>query len=284
MQLFVGSEGTLGIITEVTVKLIGAPRFAATALIGFESIEDAAQAVGRALRAGRHPACLEILAEPLLTVMADALPPGFPPTGAAIIIEHDGSQADSVEEELYGTVAAMEGKYESIAQTERQRERLWEARRGLGAALERSGLRFFGEDIAVPLSAIPELIRRIEAIGDEHGFTIATGGHAGDGNLHPLILFDDATKRLVSPAAAAIFREAVALGGTVSAEHGLGRLKRDFAALEISPDAVELMTAIKRTLDPAGLLNPGKVIPLAAPEDDFLVTMPGWDSAAGVVA
>src|SRR5260370_25016456 len=134
---------------------------------------------------------------------------------------------------------------------------------------------FFAEDVAVPIAEVPEMIRRVQDLASQTGLRIVTVGHAGDGNLHPTILSTDEQRHLVSHAAAQIFRDALALGGSVLAGHGLGALKRDYAEREHGPIAIELMRKIKAVLDPDRILNPHKVFPEQPPDHEFINASPG---------
>jgi len=282
MQLFVGSEGTLGIVTEVVVKLVPLPRHQATAMVGFRSVEEAAAAVSRMLAAGHLPAAIEILDRATLEVVQDRLPRGFDAgLEAVLIVEQDGNDEEFVQIELMRMVELLDGVDNRIAQSSLERERLWDARRNFGKVLMASPHNFFAEDVAVPIGKIPEMARRVDRLAAETGLKIATVGHVGDGNLHPTILFGEDQRHLVSGAAARIFLDAIELGGTISAEHGLGALKRDHAAVEHGSLAVGLMRQLKATFDPAGILNPHKVLPEEPPDDEFLSRMPGWDPDPG---
>src|SRR5438445_19694 len=154
--------------------------------------------------------------------------------------------------------------------------KLWDARRSFGKVLMAMPKNFFAEDVAVPIAEIPVMIHRVQELARQTGLRIVTVGHAGDGNLHPTILFTDEQRHLVSHAAAQIFRDSLSLGGSVSAEHGLGALKRDFAEREHGPIAIELMRQMKAVLDPDGILNPHKMFPEQPADDEFLNAMPGW--------
>ncbi|HEV3309542.1 MAG TPA: FAD-linked oxidase C-terminal domain-containing protein [Chloroflexota bacterium] len=277
MQLFVGSEGTLGVITEAVVKLVPQPRFRSAAMIGYDHLEEAAEAVARILAAGHFPCALEILDSNAIELLADHLPARFRPTLEGIlIVEQDGNDESTTRAELSRTVMELRGAVQLVAQTDAERAELWAGRRYFGRILMSRRKNAFAEDIAVPLSSVPEMVRRVQTIAKEAGLTIATVGHAGDGNLHPSMLFDDNQRHLVGPAAARIMTEALDLGGTVSAEHGLGALKRDFAQLEHGSDAMRLMRDLKNLLDPEGLLNPHKIFPEAAADGEFLEHLPGW--------
>jgi glycolate oxidase len=276
-SLFVGSEGTLGIVTEVTVKLIPRPRHHAVAMVSFASIEDASEAVGTLLTSGHFPAALELLNQSALGHVRELLPAGLSPDHAAVlIVEQDGGSAEGVLMELAEMVEVLHGTGDWVAQTEAEREGLWKARRTFGQVLRQNRKNVFGEDVAVPLSQIPEMVRRFEAQAREHGMTLPAVAHVGDGNLHPNFLFEESQRPLVAPMAAQILRDAVELGGTVSAEHGLGCLKRDFAVLEHGEEAIGWWRRIKDVFDPKGLLNPHKVFPEQPADDRFLDAQPGW--------
>ena len=278
MHLFIGSEGTLGIVTEVVVKLVPLPRHHATAMVGFRSVEDAGAAVSRVLAAGHLPAALELLDRATLDLVHDKLPPGFDPElEAVLIVEQDGNDEEFVQLELMRMVELLDGVDNRIAQSSLERERLWDARRNFGKVLMGMPHNFFAEDVAVPIGSIPEMARRIGRLAAETGLRIVTVGHVGDGNLHPTLVFEEGQRHLVGGAAARIFRDAVELGGTISAEHGLGALKRDHAEAEHGSLAIGLMRQLKDLLDPAGILNPHKVLPERPPDDEFLSRMPGWD-------
>lgn len=277
MSLFVGSEGTLGVVTEVILKLVPLPRHRATAMVGYHSVEDAAEAVRRLLTSGHLPAGLELMDRHAVALVGEYLPAGFKTDlEAVLIVEQDGSNANNVLADLAEMVGLLGGADNRVAQTAAERAGIWKARRQFGHVLLASRKNFFAEDVAVPVSQIPEMVRRITALAARHGVTIATVGHAGDGNLHPSILFTDEQRPLVGPIAARIFRDALELGGSISAEHGLGALKRDYAELEHGPEAIELMRQLKRTLDPTGILNPHKVFPEGPADDAFLERQAGW--------
>jgi glycolate oxidase len=277
LQLFVGSEGTLGVVTEVIVKLVPLPRFRATAMVGYATVEDAGAAVARALAAGHFPAAIEILDRGSLELVRDKLPPGFEPhLEAVLIVEQDGNDEEFVQVDLMRTVEVLDGVDNRIAQSSLERDRLWDARRSYGRVLMSMPRNYFAEDVAVPIAEIPEMIRRVQELSRQSGLRIVTVGHAGDGNLHPTILFTDDQRHLVSHAAAQIFRDALALGGSVSAEHGLGALKRDYAEREHGPIAMGLMRQLKAVFDPDGILNPHKIFPEQPANDEFLNAMPGW--------
>lgn len=285
MQLFIGSEGTLGIVTEVILKLIPLPRHQATALVAFGTLEAAAAAVSRVLGAGMLPSALELLDGNCIDLVRDLLPAGFAPgAGALLLVEQDGSDPEFVQMELLQLVEMMQGSDNRVAQSGGERERIWQARRAVPKLLSSMAAARFPEDVAVPISKVPEMARRCQVVSDESGIKIYVYGHAGDGNLHPSLMFSPGQRDQVGAAARRIFMAALDLGGTISAEHGLGALKRDHALLEHGAAAIAKMEEIKRIFDPRGLLNPHKVLPESTPDDRFLDQMPGWMPTAAPAA
>jgi glycolate oxidase len=264
--LLVGSEGTLGIVTEIMVKLLPRPRHVATALVPFPSVEAAARAVTRVLTSGGLPRCLELMDDVSLAAAAKGAPFPLPAgAGAAIILETDGNDPDQVFAELarIAELAREDAAGEAIvAQSEAQRRQVWETRRYLSVNLKALHPLKLSEDIAVPRSRIPEMIARAKEIGARHGLVVATYGHAGDGNLHCNVLFDREDERpRVNLAVADILRTAVDLGGTLTGEHGVGLAKRDFLEYEQGRELVALQRRLKAVFDPLGILNPGKIFP-----------------------
>ena len=262
--LFVGSEGTLGVVTEITLKLVPRPREVATALVTFRSVEDGARAVNRILASGLLPRCLELLDDVSLAACARTAPYKFPAeAAAALILETDGNDADAVFAEVVraaeavGELAAGEPV---VAQTEAQRRDVWQTRRYLSVNLRAIHPLKLSEDVAVPRSAIPEMVARAKEIGRRYGFDVATYGHAGDGNLHVNVLYDRAEQKPeVDLAVAEVVRAAVDLRGTITGEHGVGLAKRDFLPYEQGPELLQLQRKLKALFDPEALLNPGKI-------------------------
>ena len=258
-QLLVGSEGTLAVVTEATLRLVPAPAGRVAATASFESVEAAGEAVAAIVAEGLVPSALELLDAECLELV------GMPPAAAMLLIEVDGPDAASVAAELSLVERALRrtGALRlELATDEGEIERLWRARRAVSAALTNATAYRLFQDVCVPPSAIPDALRRIGEIAVRHGVRIPVFGHAGDGNLHPSVLYDDASQAAAAHAAEAdVLRAAVALGGTVSAEHGIGLLKVPFLADAIDPVALELLGTLKRALDPRGILNPGKLLP-----------------------
>jgi glycolate oxidase len=268
LALFTGSEGTLGVITEAVLRLIAKPKFVRTALVEFPSLEDASRTVNAILTAGIVPAALELMDETAIACTEEAMHLGLPlDVEAILIIETDGSDEVFVLSEMEtiaGICRTQGARQVKVAKNELERSNLWEARRSVTAALARRTPNKLGEDITVPRSAIPEAIRRLKIISYKYGLPIVIFGHAGDGNLHPNILFDmrdPAQWAKVGEMVKEEFTTALELGGTLSGEHGVGTLKRPYMQQALGPLSIEIQKRIKQTLDPLNILNPGKVFP-----------------------
>ncbi|MGD9144273.1 MAG: FAD-linked oxidase C-terminal domain-containing protein [Anaerolineae bacterium] len=276
-QLFVGSEGTLGVITELVLKLIPQPKVARTAKAVFPKLPDASECVNNILNAGITPATIELMDETAIATIEEAMNLGLPlDVEAILIIEADGMDQESVVKEIE-TIAeicrATGARDVEVARTEAERAQLWTARRSISPSLARRAPNKLGEDISVPRSAIPEAVAAIKEISAKHDIPIAIFGHAGDGNLHPNILFDRRDPDQVAKmkkAAGDIFEVSVRLGGTLSGEHGVGNLKMAFLEQDIGPISIDVMTGIKKALDPKNILNPGKVVPGQLPGEEAL--------------
>ncbi len=268
-SLFVGSEGTLGIVTQVLLRLVSKPKFTRTAMAVYPKIEDASVTVNNVLLAGILPATMELMDDTTIGTIEEYMHLGLPTQAAAIlIIEADGSDESVVTQDIekIGGICRQSGAAEvRVAQTEAERNELWRGRRSVSPSLARRRPNKLGEDISVPRAAIPEAIRRIKQVGEKYNLPISVFGHAGDGNLHPNILYDkrnaDENAR-VEKASQEIFGIATELGGTLSGEHGVGLLKLPYLGLVESPIEIELMQSIKRTFDPQGILNAGKKFPV----------------------
>jgi len=266
--LFTGSEGTLGVITEALLRLIARPKFARTASVEFASLEDASRTINTILMTGIVPATLELMDETAIACIEEAMHLGLPlDVEAILLVECDGSDEASVireSEEIERICQQCGARRVKLAQDENERARLWQARRSVSPALARRSPNKLGEDITVPRSAIPEAVRGLKAISQKYGLPIVIYCHAGDGNLHPAILFDKrdpAQWAKVGEMAAAEFTLALSLGGTLSGEHGVGALKRPYIEQALGPLSIEIQRRIKNALDSLNILNPGKVFP-----------------------
>ncbi len=264
--LLVGSEGTLGVVTEITVKLLPRPRHVSTALVVFRTVEDAARAISRVLASGVIPRCLELLDDVSLQACAKGAPFKFPAdAGAAVLLEIDGNDEEAVFAEIVRVAELVQADAAGeviVAQNESQRRDIWESRKYLSVNLKKLHPLKLSEDIAVPRSRIPEMVRKTREIGARHGFLVATYGHAGDGNLHANVLFDREEERpRVEKAVGELLRAAVDMGGTITGEHGVGLAKRDYLEYEQGREMVALQRRLKAVFDPLGILNPGKIFP-----------------------
>ncbi|MEW6402582.1 MAG: FAD-linked oxidase C-terminal domain-containing protein [Chloroflexota bacterium] len=266
--LFTGSEGTLGLITEALLRLIAKPRYARTALAEFASLHDASRTVTAIIREGVIPASLELMDQTAIVCIEEAMQLGLnTAVEASLIIETDGADEHTVTSEIEACARiCREHGAQSVkmAQCETERASLWKARRSISPALARKSPNKLGEDITVPRSAIPEVVQRLRMISTRHGLPIVIFGHAGDGNLHPNILFDkrrlDQWKK-AEQMVAEIFDASLAVGGTLSGEHGVGVLKRPYLERALGSVSIDVQRHIKQALDPLNILNPGKIFP-----------------------
>ncbi|MCY7751876.1 glycolate oxidase subunit GlcD [Bacillus haynesii] len=264
-RLFIGSEGTLGIITEATLKLIPAPETKKTVLALYQDIDSAAQTVSNIIAHKIIPTTLEFLDQPTIQVIEDFAKIGLPVHAKAVLlIEQDGT-----EETVRRDIAVIEeickkGNAVSVqtAQTESEAENLREARRTALSALARLKPTTILEDATVPRSEIAEMVKAINTIAEKHQISICTFGHAGDGNLHPTCTTDvrnsEEMKR-VEQAFEDIFKKAVELGGTITGEHGVGEMKAPYLELKLGKAGIAAMKAVKQALDPNSIMNPGKI-------------------------
>lgn len=265
-SLFASSEGTLGLITEALLRLVARPLFVKTALAEFDSLTNASRTVNAILAEGIVPATLELVDQTAIVCIEEAMHLGLATdVEAVLIIETDGSDEPTVvrEIEAVGRICRETGaRTVKVAKTEEERDGLWKARRSVGASLARKAPNKLGEDITVPRSAIPEIVERLREISVKHGLPIAIFGHAGDGNLHPNILFDKRNPEQwakVEQMMGEVFEAALSVGGTLSGEHGVGVLKRPYFEQALGPVSTNVQRRIKQSLDPLNILNPGKM-------------------------
>lgn len=265
-DLMVGSEGTLGIFTRVLVRLIPKPRAIRTLLATFDSMGDAGEAVAAIIAARIVPSTLEFLDRTTIRAVESFAHLGLPQDlGALLLIEVDGHPSVVVEEarEVADLCKARGARTVRQASNAAEADDLRTARRAAFSALARIGPTTILEDATVPRSAVPAMLARIHEIAERHDVTFGIFGHAGDGNLHPTCLTDARDPAAIARAEAAfeeIFAAAIALGGTITGEHGVGIAKRRFLPRQVGDPAVRFMREIKRVLDPNHVLNPGKIL------------------------
>lgn len=265
VSLLVGSEGTLAIITELTVKVIPIPEFKRSLLGVFTELDHAAQAIHDIIANKVIPATLEIMDKFTIQTVENYKKVGLPTDAEAVLlIELDGIKEAALKEaQIVEKILQENGASEvRVAKDDAERDAIWAARRAALPALVRMKPTTILEDATVPRSKVPEMIRALREIAQKFNLTIGTFGHAGDGNLHPTILTDENDKEemeRVEKAVDEIFKAALALGGTLSGEHGIGLSKARYLEWEMGKEGVAVMHKIKQALDPECLLNPGKM-------------------------
>jgi glycolate oxidase len=264
-KLMCGSEGTLGIITRITFKLLPLPEAKKTMLVIFDSIDGAAKGVSAIIGGKIIPTTLEFMDAATLDCVRKATGLQLPEAAKAVlIIEVDGDR-DLIErqaQKILEIVAPLGILETRVAQNAAESEDIWKVRRSVSASLRKVNPDKFNEDICVPRSLVPQMIREVEKISSKHAIPIVNFGHAGDGNIHVNIMIDRQIPGQLEKAETAIeevFAAALKLGGTMSGEHGVGNTKAPYIPMELDPAAVAYMKAIKKALDPNNVLNPGKI-------------------------
>ena len=264
-RLFVGSEGTLGVVTEITLKINPRPTATSTALATFDNLEDAGRAINQIMHSGIVPSALEILGRETLAAINQNTDLNLPEVDAMLLAETDGytrEETDYQIEKVIQNFKENNAKEVKQAKTDKEVEDLWAARKSAYAVLARIKTHFVLEDVTVPMTNISALLKGVEDISKRYGLQIATFGHAGDGNLHPQILYDgydpEQTRRM-EKASSDLFKLAIDLDGTLTGEHGIGLAKAPYMTLEHDPVAMDVMRHIKKMFDPNNILNPGKM-------------------------
>jgi glycolate oxidase len=262
--LFVGSEGVLGIITEITVKLVPAPPPPATAVAYFDELELAGVAIVDVFRQGHEPSLMEIVDQASLRQVESVYQMDLDVDAACLLlIQTSGDESAERIAEIAAICEAHGATFVYHVDDPHEGDMLIEVRRKVWPAMEQLGKALLPEDIAVPRQRLPELLAGIVAIGERHRVLLPTIGHAGDGNMHPLLVFDGNDPAETARAKAAfadIVELALGLGGTIAAEHGVGTLKRPFIEHELDPVQLAVQRQLRDVLDPSGRLNPGKAL------------------------
>lgn len=266
-KLIVGSEGTLGIITEAILRLIPRPPAIQTLMAIFDDIVDAGRAISSILTSRILPSKMEIMDQASIIAVEEYKPIGLPTdVDAIILIELDG-HPQAIKEEIFQVknICSIVGARDVIiAEDEVSAEELWKARKLVSPAIARKKPTKISEDATIPRSKIPEMFRRLKEIKTKYQIDLVVFGHAGDGNLHPNIVAniqDKEEMRRVEKAVEEIFTTAIELGGTLSGEHGIGTMKAPFMEMEIGEVGIDMMKRIKKVWDPNDILNPGKIFP-----------------------
>jgi glycolate oxidase len=271
----IGSEGMFGVVTRVLVRLVRRPQAWKTFLAVFESVEDASLAVTDVIRAGIVPAALEMMDGGIIQAVEAAYAFGFPlDAGAVLIVELDGLAAslEAQGAEVMGICERHRARELRVARTEEERLALWKCRKRAFGAVGRLSPAFLTQDGVVPRSKLPEIMAFIEECSRQHGLRIVNVFHAGDGNIHPIVLYDERDGEQVRRAVhagEAILSRCLELGGSVSGEHGIGVEKIDFMARQFSPDDLDAMQQLRRVFDPDGRCNPHKLFPGSKRCGDF---------------
>lgn len=268
-QLMVGSEGTLGIVTKIVLKLIPHPKHDLLMLVPFNDLEKASAAVSAIFRAGFTPSALELVEIDALKIVSryvdSAVVPVTDDMAAHLIIEVDGNHLDTLMAEMEA-IATLLTEYDCgevfFADDAQQKAELWKLRRRAAEAVKAEGYSI-EEDTVVPRAELPKLIKGVKQLGKEYGFDVVCYGHAGDGNLHVRIKKPGSKYSLnnqdVIPALRALFTLVNELGGTISGEHGIGVIQKEYMDIVCEPASLEIMRGIKKCFDPNNILNPGKI-------------------------
>lgn len=260
-QLFVGSEGTLGVVTEIILKLIPMPEGKKAMLAAFDTVENAANAISRIMISGVTPSIMEFMDNPLIRAVEEANPSGFPVDAAAmLLIEVDGAvntlgnQTDTIRavcEEL-GAVDIR------VASTPEEAQHIWDARRMSLSALYKKAKHRLSGDPAAPIDRLADELNMLQELGRKYGIVVGCYGHAGDGNVHPCILFDtDEERERAVQLRSEFYEYIISIGGTVSAEHGVGHEKIGYIERQLGKAQLQVLIGIKKAIDPKNIMNPG---------------------------
>ncbi len=263
----VGSEGTMGIVTRVLVKLTETPPAVRTLLIGFPTVEDAAATVSDVIASGLVPAALEMMDQAMVCAVENFVHAGYPTDAAAVLLAEVAGHGVGVaaEADMIARIAA--GNHAStvrLAKDETERALLWKGRKSAFGAIAQSAPDYYLHDTVVPRTRLVEVLSKIYEIGERYGISLLNVFHAGDGNLHPLVSFDSAVPGeldRVLAAAEEMVRVSIEAGGSLSGEHGIGMEKRDLMGLVFGPDDLDAQARLREAFDADGVLNPGKILP-----------------------
>ncbi len=269
VQLIVGSEGTLCIVTEIILKLLPLPKYKRTMLAPFDSLNSAATALTQIFMNKIIPSAAEFIERAAIKAAEEKLQKSFPHSDSAalLLFEIDGDREDVLDEqaERIGEICLENEAIDVfVAENPERQAEMWQMRRNIGEAVKSIGI-YKEEDTVVPRAQLPALVEKIGAISRKHGILTISYGHAGDGNIHVNIIkknisdedWDMKLPRVIEE----LFREVVILGGSISGEHGIGWVQKDYLPLALSDVELELMRNIKKVFDPKGILNPGKLLP-----------------------
>ena len=264
--LLVGSEGTLAVVTKIALRLLDKPQFEKTVLATFDKMEDAAEVVAAITAAGVIPSVLEFIdGDTLECVLEYVKLEGIEKSEAVLLLEVDGNDASEVDEEFEEVLQICRdnnSKSLQVAQAKEDSEILWKVRRSISASLLKIAPTKVNEDVCVPASQLPAMVKKIKEISEKHKVSINNFGHAGDGNLHVTFMCDSRNAEQmerVEKAVDELFEETLKLGGTLSGEHGIGVTKSKYLEWEVGKEGIELMKKVKSAFDPDNVINPGKI-------------------------
>ena len=264
-RLFVGSEGTLGVVTEITLKINPKPRATRTCSATFNDLPQAGKAVSEIMRSGIIPSVLELMDSPSLRAVNQATDLNLPEVEAMLLAETDGYTQQEADRQMDRVIEALKNNNAGEivqASTIEEADKLWAARMAIYGVLTRLNYNVLAEDLVVPISKVAEMLAGILDIAKRHNILIATVAHAGDGNIHPVIVYDGtnpAEAALVKQVEADLFKLAIDLGGTLTGEHGVGLSKSKYMRLEHDSVFMQVMNDLKKLFDPNAILNPGKL-------------------------
>jgi len=264
-RLFVGSEGTLGVVTEISLKIDPLAKASVTCTATFDSLPQAGKAVSAIMRSGIIPSVLELMDSPSLQAVNKATDLNLPEVAAMLLVETDGFTQHEVDWQMGVIIEALENNGAvkiAKASTLEEAEKLWAARKAIYGVLTRLNYNVLAEDLVVPISKVADMLEAVMAISERSGIMIATVAHAGDGNIHPVIVYDGTDPeevKKVKQVEADLYRLAIKLGGTLTGEHGVGMSKAQYMTMEHDPVFIRVMNGLKNLFDPNAILNPGKL-------------------------
>lgn len=266
-KLMVGSEGTLGVVTKIILKLIPKPEAKKTLMAAYPRMEDAARTVSEIFKAKILPATIEFMDRLCIRCVSDFARLSFPENTEALLLLEDDGPIEVVERhgKMMAEICLASGASGvTVAGNDEEAEDLWKARRAISPSLSKINPHKFNEDVAVPRTKLPELVHAVREVAERYRVKNANFGHAGDGNLHVNVLYNaedpDETKR-AQDAVKEMMKKTVGMGGTISGEHGIGIAKMPFVGMELGDLGISVMRRIKKAFDPNGIMNPGKILP-----------------------
>lgn len=267
LGVYVGSEGTFGITTKVTVRLMRKPEAAKTLMAVFENLEDASNTVSGVVAAGIIPVSMEMMDNNSIVAVEKGVRAGYPmDAGAVLVIEVDGPRAEveALVDPIRDVCKKNNVREVRVAKDDDERALLWKGRKAAFAAMGQISPDYYVQDAVIPRTKLPQIMQQISEFSEQYGLRVANVFHAGDGNLHPLILYDSRNEGELHKAeemGSKIMKACITMGGSITGEHGVGREKREYMPLMYTDDDLEAMKKVKRVFNPEEVLNPGKIFP-----------------------